>query len=138
MAWRITDEEQVRSIMDGVEDTESLAPFIDMGTELVNDLESEDSDGELSDAVLLQIEILVSAHYAEMLHHQFSSHSELGASGKFQGQFDKGLESTKYGQNALLLDKTGYLRELSKGIERGGVTWLGLPPSEQTDYVDRD
>lgn len=138
MAWRITDEEQVFSIMDGPEDTDSLAPFIDMGNALVNDLASEDTDGELSDTTLLQIEILVSAHFAEMLHHQYASHSELGASARFQGQFDKGLESTKYGQNALLLDRTGYLRELSKGIERGGVTWLGLPPSEQTDYVDRD
>ena len=55
----------------------------------------------------------------------------------------KSLDSTHYGQTAKLLDTSGCLAEISKEAETGGKTtvgidWLGKPPSEQTDYVDRD
>ena len=41
-------------------------------------------------------------------------------------------------REAALLDETGFLQGLAKGKTQAGVEWLGLPPSEQTDFIDRD
>ena len=60
------------------------------------------------------------------------------AEGQYTGQFGKGLERTRAGQNAMLFDETGYLRKISKGVVLARVEWLGKPPSTQIDYKDRD
>jgi hypothetical protein len=68
----------------------------------------------------------------------YQSKSTGGASGTFQGQTGMRLESTDYGQAAMILDVTGRLASRSQGRTRPTVAWGGKPPSEQTDYVDRD
>jgi len=48
------------------------------------------------------------------------------------------LESTDPGQTAMLLDVTGTLKRLNMPQSgRVKVQWLGKPPSEQIDYVNR-
>jgi hypothetical protein len=49
------------------------------------------------------------------------------------------LESTQYGQTALLLDVTGLLAARNKGIvNRVQVAWLGKRRSERVDYDQRN
>ena len=65
------------------------------------------------------------------------------------GMFQTGLsgpgsfEQNDWLRMAMSLDTTGYLAQLNAGSKKGGkieagLTWVGLPPSSQTDYVDRD
>lgn len=136
MAWRCTQEE-VRVVIDG-DDNVNFSSFIDTANALTDKVSARDSDGLLSVAELKQIEIYLAAHFYEYLDPQYASEKTGDASGDFQGEFGKGLESNKWGQAAILLDETGYLAARNKGRRREGVSWLGLPPSEQTDYEDRN
>lgn len=74
----------------------------------------------------------------------YSSSSTLQASASYQGKTDEGLRATFYGQMAMRLDKSGCLADIDSdagddaGPEVASGFWLGLPPSEQTDYRDRD
>jgi len=117
-----------------------IQPFIDVATLITDKVEDADSDSELTSADLLQIEACLAAHfYTCMADKQYTSKSTLGASGSFQGQYSRKLDSTDYGQTALLLDITGYLEGLQEGGRpKASVQWLGRPPSEQTDFEDRD
>lgn len=133
---RVT-EQQVREIID--DDTDiSMQPFIDVAGVLTDRVESEDSENRLSSDELIQIEKWIAAHAYAIRDHQFASKSTGGASAQFQGQTGMRLEATLWGQMALALDCTGYLASLQSRRFRAGVAWLGLPPSEQTDYDDRD
>jgi len=137
MAQRV-EEGEVRAIIETDENV-SLAPFIAAASAIVDDLSGEDSDGDLSSAMLTQIEKFLAAHLYEHLDSLPSEENTGAAKAVYQGQFGMGLKSTKYGQTALLMDKTGYLAALNSGKRRKlGVSWLGLPPSEQTEYEDRD
>jgi len=89
------------------------------------------------------VECFLAAHFYAHADQLLQSKSTGGSSGSFQGQTGQVLSSTQYGQTAMLLDVTGLLAKRSKEAETGqkrvaGVSWLGLPPSEQTDYEDRD
>ena len=135
MAWRVTPQD-VRDIID-TDANKTVDPFIRMATALTDKVVAADSDGLLGDGLPREIELNLSAHFYEAHDQQYTEKETDDAQAKFQGQFGMGLKSTKYGQNALLLDLTGYLRALGKG-GRVGATWLGRPPSEQTAYVNRD
>ncbi len=136
MAQR-TSEVRVRAIIDD-NSLVDIAPFIDAATAVTDYVASEDSGSALTDALLLQIESYLAAHFYEHLDPQYSSKKTGKAEAKFQGEFGMGLDSSKWGQTAKMLDVTGTLARLSKGDAVPSVSWLGLSPSEQTDYVDRD
>ena len=139
-----TSRIEVTAILVGHYDgTTELDAFIDTANELVTWLDGEDSDGVLTTALLEKIERYLSAHFYAHADQLLQSKSTGGASGAFQGQTGMGLASTQYGYTAMVLDVTGRLAQLNKEAEKGGkqrasITWLGLPVSEQTDYVDRD
>ena len=137
MAWRVTEEE-VREIMQGVGDDDPLAFAIEAANALTDKIVSEDSDSLLSDALKTQIELQLAGHFAETRYRQYDSQGTDGATAKYVGQYGQKFSRTSYGQNAMSLDVTGYLDELDKGVQELGVEWLGLAPSDQTDYVDRD
>ncbi len=124
-------------------DEPSLTPFIDTATLLVDWLAGQDTDSELSAAVLKRIEAYLTAHfYAHS--DQISQSKGVGrANASYQGQTAMALNGSQYGQTACLLDVTGNLAARSRQAEVGVTieltgTWLGKPPSEQTDYEDRD
>jgi hypothetical protein len=50
------------------------------------------------------------------------------------------LESTLYGQTALVIDHSGCLATITAGAgpKTASAEWLGKPPSDQTDYEARD
>lgn len=91
----------------------------------------------LSAEELVLLETWLSAHYYVMNDQNYTSKSTGGASGSFQGQTGKFFEASKYGQTAIKLDPSGCIENMQNSqIARMG--WVGLPPSQQTDYSDRD
>ncbi len=139
MAIRTTDE-AVRGI---IETTESIntAPFIRAANALTDYLESEDADLDsvLTAHLLVQIETYLAAHFYARRDPQYRSRATSKAKAKFQGiSSGPRLESTDWGQDAMVLDVSGILAQINKGRRTVGVAWLGLPPSDQTDYADRD
>lgn len=136
--WRVTPTELVDFAL--LSSQVNTNQFLRMANNLTDKVEDKDSNNLLSDADLKDIELNLAAHFAVQHERsqQYTSRSTDGASGSFQGQFGMGLESSHYGQNALMLDETGFLHSINKGKTPVGVTWLGKPVSEQTDYDERD
>ena len=135
MAWRLLESE-LRDIVRTESDV-SVGPFIDTANTLTDYVSSQDSDSVLTAALLKQIELYLAAHFYSHRDQLFSEKKSMDASAVFQGETAMGLRSTQYGQAAVDLDVSGTLAKLGKG-KKLAVTWLGKPPSEQTDYVDRD
>lgn len=126
------------SSLSAVEWAALVDPFIATATALADYVESKDSDSQLTAALLVQIEMYLAAHFYEHLDPQPAREKTGDASADFQGEFAMGLDSSKWGQTAKRLDVTGTLASLDRTRHRVSVQWLGLAPSEQTDYVDRD
>jgi hypothetical protein len=125
------------------EQAPSLTPFIDTASAMVDDVaDCITAKGGTAHSVsrLELIERWLSAHYFKVSDKGYSSRSTEGASGAFDGQTAMYLESTLYGQTALRLDSSGCLEAAggAGGIKTAGAGWMGRPPSEQTDYVDRN
>lgn len=78
------------------------------------------------------------AHFYCAMDALYMSRSTADASGSFQRTTGKRLEGTEYGQMAMMMDTSGCLSTFNNGAAFASLTWLGLPPSEQTDYEDRD
>lgn len=135
--WRSSVEEVEVLIRDYDNDI-SLEPFIRMAYVLTNRVAAKDTDSLLGSDELAEIERWLAVHFYETRDHELSQEATEKASGQYVGQFGKGLERTRAGQNAMLFDETGYLRRVSNGAVVPKVSWLGKAPSNQTDYVDRD
>ena len=91
----------------------------------------------LSNGELELIERWLSAHFYQQADPGYQSRNTLSASGQFTGKTEMGFESTRYGQQALLLDYSNCLRNIQKQ-QRAGMVWLGKPPSQQIPYVARN
>jgi hypothetical protein len=141
-----TTASAVAEILLGQYDAEGrpdLDPFISTATALVDWLAGKDTDGELTATLLERIEAFLSAHFYAHADQLLQSRSTGGASGAYQGQTAMWLNSTQYGQTAMVLDVTGRLAGMVKAATDGGkpkasMEWLGKPPSEQILYTDRD
>ena len=123
--------------------TPSLDPFIATATALTDLVEAADADDELNATVLERIEAYLAAHFYAHADQLYQERNTGKAGAVFQGKTGMVLLSTQYGQTACLLDVTGYLARKNKEAEGAGrrkasMSWLGKPPSEQIDYVDRD
>lgn len=136
MAVRTSDD-LIRASIE-IDTSLNLSSFMRRANALTDKVAAKDSNSELSTAMLVEIETCLACHFAERRDHAYAEKSTGKAKGIFQGQFGMGLEGTKWGQDAMLLDVTGYLRGLNKGKIKAKVMALGKPPSEQIDYVDRD
>ena len=138
MALRANDSD-VRDVAD-LDATINLLPFMRAANKIVDYVVTQDTGSLLSTGLLKDIETFVAAHFVVCNRDkQYTSKSTGGASGSFQGQYAMRFESTDPGQTAMLLDVTGTLKMLNEARRpRIQVQWLGKPPSEQIDYVDRD
>jgi hypothetical protein len=95
----------------------------------------------IADDTLLEIETWLAAH-AYCLNDRTYSELQMGTGinqsrGVFAGQTGKGLDATFYGQMAKSLDPTGILANMDEKQINAGMTWLGLPPSQETPYWNR-
>lgn len=131
-----TTEEEVRKIID-TDSGIGITPFLDVANVLTDQVSAEDDNGLLNDSLLLQIEKWLAAHFYAIRDPQYASKRTEKAEAIFQGKTEMGLDSTYWGQMAKRLDVTGYLASLDTS-KRASLAWLGLPPSEQTAYTDRD
>lgn len=141
MAWR-TSEPKVQGILgDNWDGSTSVRPFIETANVLTDEVSTcaAARDITLSSALLERIECFLSAHFYAHADPLFSEKKTERASGVFQvGKAEEGgYKSTQYGKSAISLDISGCLAMFNKG-QQPTIAWLGKPPSEQTDYVDRD
>ena len=88
-----------------------------------------------ADCVL--IETWLAAHYYKQSDQQLQSSNAGRSSGQFRGITGEGLKSTLYGRTAIGLDTSRMLTAIDEG-RIASAAWVGRPPSEQTDYVDRN
>lgn len=137
-----TTEAAVKLILDRHYDTAhaaSLVPFIDTASSLVNKVSTFDAanGSTLSSTDLELIERWLSAHFYAQSDQLYTSKSTGKASGSFQGQTGMHLENTIYGQQAMLLDTSGYLSAVQKGGIVGGF-WLGKTKSQRLTFDQRN
>ncbi len=118
-----------------------LTPFIQQAYLLTNWLHSVDTDNELDDDTLLEIEKNLAAHfYTTQRDFQYQSKSTSGASGSRTDAHSIGFEGTPHGLAALRLDVTANLtkRELEAryGKRISKTTWLGWQDHSEDPYDD--
>lgn len=82
------------------------------------------------------IERYLAAHYFTHADQLYQSKSTNGASGSFQGQTGKGIESSQYGMTALQIDPSGCLNAITKA-QRVSFFWAGKPTSTQETAYER-
>lgn len=141
MAYRTT-EDAVKGILGGNYDTvaaPSLAPFLRSANVLTNRLYTAavEESLEVSTAELAEIECYLAAHFYMQSDKGYAARSNLSASATFQGQTGKGLESSDYGQQAMLLDPTGFLTDAGKTVNVGAF-WGGTRYSNQRTAEERE
>lgn len=135
-----TTESDVQTLLAGDYDgSTSLAPHVATATAIVDRVATcaTAKGATLSSTELELVERWLAAHCYAMIDQPYQSKTTGRASAVFQGRTGMGFAATKYGQTALALDYSGCLANIGRA-RRARVAWLGLAPSEQTPYVDRD
>lgn len=101
-----------------------LDPFIAAASSLVDIVAANAS---FSDDLLQQIETWLSAHIYTIRDPRTTSERAGPVSASYQSAVALGLNTSHYGQMAMILDTSGTLRGLSLGRKKAQVTWLGEP-----------
>jgi len=126
---RVTADEvgAIIDIIDDGDDGTDIEPFISTASSLVDEV---CVPAGYDDNRLNLIELWLAAHFYAVKDPRFQSQGIGGASGSYQGQTGMQLESTTYGQQAMILDTKGGLALLNHATQSGkrgsvGITWLG-------------
>ena len=114
---RVTDAE-VKQIIDTT--ISDVSPFITVASLQVDRIAAK---GVLGTAELKEIERWLSAHFIAIRDKRTIKDTVGDTSHTYEGKTDMGLNFTRYGQQALLLDTTGTLAE--SGKRKATVTYLG-------------
>lgn len=143
-----TDSEAVKGVLvdnyDEDEDTgegPDLTPFIEAASSVVDDVSAcAIAKGKaLTSAKLELIERWLSAHFYVMNDPTFRERANLTSKAVFDGSTGMYLEASRFGQMAVTLDSSGCLSAIASGTrKKASAGWLGLPPSEQVPYWQRD
>jgi hypothetical protein len=103
-----------------------LSPFILAASSLVDAID-ERTDAP-SDERLQLIETWLSAHFYCMQFPRRSSEAAGSVSASYEGRFDLNLALSRYGQMAMVLDPTNYLKKINMPVKfktKVGAVWLG-------------
>lgn len=112
-------------------------PFIETATDIVDDVAVE--AGSNYDSVKLElIERWLSAHFVAIYESQPDRYEIGPAEQETMTNIGRGLDLTKWGQMAQVLDNRGYLSTLSKKRKTASVVWLGETTPERSDINDAD
>jgi len=117
MANRVTGTE-VKTIFETDMIESELTPFITSVNTFINattDLLT------LSDALLKEIEMWLSAHFASAKDQRITYQSFGDSKAKFQGEYTYGLNATDYGQRAIMLDTTGTLADIASNLQTASI-----------------
>lgn len=122
-----TDAEAVSKINTEVDDSIDLDPFIEIASALVDEV---CTDSDYSDARLELIERWLAAHFAAVNDPRTTLEHAGSVRVFFEGKSGLGLDFTRYGQQAKIIDTAGNLAALDKNMQSGGakgidITWLG-------------
>lgn len=111
-------------VLGGFPSSLDLEPYLSSANVLVDDIAAL-NDTCMNAKKLELVERWLSAHFAKINSPSVTSKSIAGASASFEGKSTggEGLMLTSYGQQAMALDCTGFLRNLNK--PKGSMTWLG-------------
>lgn len=128
-----TTEAAVQAIIE-VDASISLTPFIEVANNMVTRV---CTDSDYDDDTLELIERWLAAHFYA-IRDMRSANEKAGSVGQaFQYRVDLNLANTMYGQQAMMIDTEGSLREVSDGKpRRATMTWLGK--EDQYEDVDDD
>lgn len=110
----------------------SLQPYIDAATlvaDRVNTCASKKGI-TLTSGELENIETWIAADFYTISDPKYLSKRTADSAASYANR--------SYLQAAYAIDYSGCLRGIIEGEKRARAKWLGRPPSEQTDYVDRD
>jgi len=130
-----TTSEAVAGILEE-QATLSLGPFIEAANYLVTKVcaTATNSDGTswYSDAELELIERWLSAHFYHVAATRADTEQAGSVSQKLRSKVDLGLNLTHYGQQAMLLDTAGGLRDLNAHRRQvvPKVLWVGIEEDE--------
>lgn len=112
--------------------TSELVPFINIANRLVN---AKLVGKGLSEDQLYDIELMLSAHFANALDPRVSKESIAGEySATYQGKWEMFLKSTTYGQTALVIDESNTLSKL--GLKATNLIVFTTP--DHGSYSDLD
>ena len=136
---RTTHAAVIEILGDDWNGSRSTTPYIQSVTGLVTRVATESAARgfTFATAALEVLERWLSAWAYALSDKPLTQKGSGRASGSFAGTTEKGLDANLYGQFAKTLDPSGALVALTSG-RVAGIQWLGRPPSEQTDYDDRD
>ena len=139
MAWRTSEALVVDQLGRNYDNKTPLTAFIKSANVMVNAVvRCATTKGEtLLDEQLEVIETLLACHYYQRHDPGFSSKNTGRSGAAFQGQTGLKLESTMYGQDALVMDTSGCLGALNTA-GRARMLWIGKTKSEAIDYEDRN
>lgn len=107
-----------------------LSPFIEVANELVTEV----CDSDLGDTRLEKIERYLAAHFYTLRDPRTTSERAGPVGASFQSKVDLFLESSHYGQMAMVLDTSGGLANLNAtaGVRRitASADWVGTDEDE--------
>jgi len=139
-----TTSDLVKSVLLSDYDTDGtpdLTSFIDAASSVVDDVsDCATTKGKtLTSAKLELIERWLAAHFYVMQDRTYAQRKTLNSQAIFDGRTGMYLEASTYGQMAVTLDSSGCLFAIASGSrKKASAAWLGLRPSEQTPYTDRE
>lgn len=120
----------------------AMEPFITVANELVTEVCTGDSGPATAytDARLELIERWLAAHFYAIRDPRVANESAGGVSASYESRVDLGLNLTRYGQMAMMLDTNGGLAKLDVDIKKGkphvGVFWPGDRLDEVLETVE--
>jgi len=128
MAWTVLDAD-VEAIIE-VDETIDLTPFIEVATALVT-THCEEKNAAYTDTELNLIAVWLSAHFYAIRDPRALVEDLGRISTTIESKVHLGLNVTRYGQMAMIIDWYGGLAALNEGMIEGGgrrnvaITWLG-------------
>ena len=131
-----TNAALVEAIID-VESGIDLDPFINAANSLVTQESTGDSvDTEYPESQLIMIETWLAAHFYCMYDPRAVEEKAGDVRARYETKIERGLDLSKYGQMAMMLDYQGGLSGLNDAIKNGnagnkvGALWLGTLPED--------
>ena len=116
-------------------DTDAVLPFIKPASLLVDEHLAGQSPA-ISAELLLEIETYLAAHFVTLYEPRVSDENADGVSFKYEGAADgQGLDSSRYGQMAQVLDPTGKLSQINKKDRRSFIFRVGNERDVEDDLT---
>lgn len=118
-----TTPELVAAIIE-VDASVDLDPFIAAASAMVDDV-AEKAKPALTDERLELVETWLAAHFYCMRDPRTTSERAGPVAAQYESMVGLNLAVSRYGQQAMVLDRSGILRALSSGKRQPRIAWVG-------------